>query len=133
AVTIGTDGKELASTVLTTAAPPYSIRLTPERRKIKADGEDLAFIVAEVVDRNGNIVTDAPTTLTISVKGPVSLLAAGSASLKDLEPLTSNRVTTYNGRALLVVRSASKTGTATITASSNLPKSTTTTKLVLTK
>lgn len=133
AVTIGTDGKEIASTVLTTANAPYSIRLTPERRKIKADGEDLAFIVAEVVDRNGIVVTDVPTTLTISVKGPASLLAAGSASLKDLEPLTSNRVTTYNGRALLVVRSASKTGTATIAASSSLPKPTATTKLVLTK
>ena len=133
AVTVNADGKEVASTVLTTAEAPYSIRLTPEQRKIKANGEDLAFIVAEVVDKNGIVVPDVNTSMTVSVKGSASLLAAGSASLKDIEPLTSNRVTTYNGRALIVVRSTNKSGSVSVSVSSNLPKSTSTTKLVSVK
>lgn len=133
AVTVNADGKEVASTVLTTAEAPYSIRLTPEQRKIKANGEDLAFIVAEVVDKNGIVVPDVNTSMTVSVKGSASLLAAGSASLKDIEPLTSNRVTTCNGRALIVVRSTNKSGSVSVSVSSNLPKSTSTTKLVSVK
>lgn len=130
AVALNADGKEESSVILTTAEAPYSIRLTPERSQIKADGEDLAFILAEVIDKNGVIVPDIDTALTVSVNGAASLLAAGSASLKDIEPLTSNRVTTYNGRALIVVRSTQKPGSISVSVSSNLPKSTSTTKVV---
>lgn len=130
AVALNADGKEEAYTALTTAGAPYSIRLTPEQRKIKADGEDLAFILAEVIDRNGVVVPDADATMTVSVKGSASLLAAGSASFKDLEPLTSNRVTTYNGRALIVVRAARRPGSASVSVSADLPRRTSATKVV---
>lgn len=130
AVTLGTDGKEGADAVLATSGSPYSIRLTPEQHQIKADGEDLAFILAEVVDRNGIVVHDADTPMDVNVSGAATLLAAGSASLKDLEPLTSNHVTTYNGRALIVVRSTRKAGAITVSASSDLPQSKSTTKIV---
>jgi len=130
AVTLNAEGKEETSTVLTTADSPYSIRLTSERHQIKADGEDLAFILAEVVDKTGVVVPDVATSMEVSVSGAASLLAAGSASLKDLEPLTSNHVTTYNGRALIVVRSTRKPGSISVSVSSNLPMQKSTTRLV---
>ena len=81
-----------------------------------ADGQDLAFIYVDVVDKDGNIVADADIPVTVSVKGQASLLAAASANLKDLEPKTSPNVTTYKGKAIIVVRSGRKAGKAIISA-----------------
>lgn len=120
AVASDSNGNEGASCTLATSGEPYSIRLTPEQKKIKADAQDLAYIVLEVVDRKGNVVPDASVPVDITVSGAGKFLAAGSASLKDLEPTTTTRVTTYKGRALVVVRSSEKKGTITVQAKSAL-------------
>ena len=49
------------------------------------------------------------------------LAAAGSADLKDLEALTSPKLTTWKGRGMIVVRSKQKAGKASITVKSSLP------------
>lgn len=53
-----------------------------------------------------------------------ALLAFASADLKDTEPYTSARVTTWKGRALLVVRSTMKRGQAQVGIKSSLPTAT---------
>ena len=55
------------------------------------------------------------------MKGQGSLIAFASADLKDREPYTSPRVTTWKGRALLVVRSSDKRGRAQVSIKSSLP------------
>ena len=91
------------SVTLTTAGEPARLRLTTDRRAITADGQDLAFITVEVVDKDGNVCPDAAIPCEAIVKGQGSLLAFASADLKDREPYTSPRVTTWKGRALLVI------------------------------
>jgi beta-galactosidase len=112
------------SVSLSTAGEPARLRLTADCRVIKADGQDLAFITVEVVDSKGNICPDAAIPCEAIVKGQGSLLSFASANLKDREPYTSPRVTTWKGRALLVVRSTQKKGNAQISIKSNLPTST---------
>ena len=114
--------------LLSTAGEPAALRLTPDRRVITADGQDLAFITVEVVDREGRVCPDAAIPCEAVVKGQGQLLAFASADLKDREPYTSSRVTTWKGRALLVVRSTTKKGNAQISIKSNLPTSTITIK-----
>ena len=116
------------SVTLSTAGEPARLRLTPDRRVITADGQDLAFITVEVVDREGRVCPDAAIPCEAVVKGQGQLLAFASADLKDREPYTSPRVTTWKGRALLVVRSTTKKGNAQISIKSNLPTSTITIK-----
>ena len=113
---------------LSTAGEPARLRLTPDRRVITADGQDLAFITVEVVDSKGNVCPDAAIPCEAIVKGQGSLLSFASADLKDREPYTSPKVTTWKGRALLVVRSTEKKGNAQISIKSNLPTSTITIK-----
>ena len=108
---------------LSTAGEPARLRLTPDRSVITADGQDLAFIVVEVVDKNGNVCPDAAIPCEAIVKGQGSLLAFASADLKDREPYTSPRVTTWKGRALLVVRSTQKKGSIQVSIKSSLPTS----------
>ena len=105
----------LGVSLLRTAGEPARLRLTPDRRVITADGQDLAFITVEVVDSEGRVCPDAAVPCEAIVKGQGTLLSFASADLKDREPYTSPRVTTWKGRALLVVRSTGKKGKAMVT------------------
>lgn len=118
AVSLDANGHEVMESILQTSGEPASIKLTTDRKHILASGEDLAYITLEVIDKNGNIVPDANIPLNVDVKGRATLLAAASANHKDLEPKTSSKVTTYKGRAIVVIRSGSKSGKATVTVSS---------------
>ena len=102
------------SVSLSTAGEPARIRLTADRKVISADGQDLAFVTVEVVDAQGRVCPDAALPLTVTVKGAAQLLAFASADLKDTEPYTSPRVTTWKGRALMAVRSSDKAGAVSI-------------------
>ncbi len=109
------------SVTLTTAGAPARLRLTPDRRVITADGQDLVYVTIEVVDSKGNVCPDAAIPCEAIVKGQGSLLAFASADLKDREACTSPKVTTWKGRALLVVRSTQKNGRAQVSIKSSLP------------
>ena len=106
---------------LSTAGAPSKLRLTPDKTYMTANGQDLAFITVEVVDRSGNVCPDAAIPCDVSVSGSASLLAAASADLKDLEPYTSSHFTTWKGRAVIVVRNNGKGGKSNITVNSSLP------------
>ena len=111
------------SMTLSTAGEPAALRLTSDKTMLNHDGQDLAFITVEVIDKDGNICPDAAIPCEAVVKGQGTLLSFASADLKDCEPYTSPRVTTWKGRALLVVRSTQKKGNAQISIKSNLPTS----------
>ena len=116
------------SVALCTAGKPAALRLTPDRSVMTADGQDLTFITVEVIDKDGNVCPDAAIPCEAIVKGQGSLLSFASADLKDREPYTSPKVTTWKGRALLVVRSTQKKGNAQISIKSTLPTATITIK-----
>ena len=119
------------SVTLATAGEPARLRLTadtPSLREragvgpiITADGQDLAYITVEVVDKDGRVCPDAAITCEAIVKGQGQLLAFASADLKDREPKTTSRATTWKGRALLVVRSNKSKGNVQVSIKSNLP------------
>ena len=112
------------SATLSTAGEPARLRLTADRPVITADGQDLSFITVEVIDREGHVCPDAAVPCEAVVKGQGTLLSFASADLKDREPYTSPRVTTWKGRALLVVRSSQKKGKAQVCIKSSLPTAT---------
>ena len=114
--------------MLCTAGKPARLRLTPDRSVISADGQDLSFITVEVVDKNGFVCPDAAIPCEAIVKGQGQFMAFASADLKDCEPYTSPRVTTWKGRALLVVRSTKKKGNVQVSIKSDLPTATLTIK-----
>ena len=106
---------------LSTAGAPAALRLTTDRKVLKADGQQLAFITVEVVDKDGRVCPDAAIPCEAGVSGQARLMAAASADLKDREPSTSQRFTTWKGRAMIVVRSNPQKGKAKVSVKSNLP------------
>ena len=106
---------------LSTAGEPARLRLTADRSVMTAGGQDLSFITVEIIDREGHVCPNAAIPCEAIVKGQGTLLSFASADLKDCEPYTSPRVTTWKGRALLVVRSSQKKGKAQVCIKSSLP------------
>lgn len=113
------NGEVKESRTLKTALAPSAIRLTADRRDIKADGQDLSFITVEVTDKDGTVVPDAALPLSYSISGPARIQAVGNADIKDLTPFTATTATTWKGRAMVVVRSTGKSGTIKLTAKRN--------------
>lgn len=109
---------------LRTAGEPSHLRLTTDRTVITADGQSLAFVIVEVVDKDGIPVPEAAIPCEATVKGAGTLLAFASADMKDREPTVSPQVTTWKGRAMLVVRSTPKRGNISLSVKSTLPTAT---------
>ncbi|MBR3480588.1 MAG: DUF4982 domain-containing protein [Prevotella sp.] len=109
------------SVTLSTAGEPARLRLTADKSILAADGQDLAYITIEVVDAQGRVCPDAAIPCEAIVKGQGRLMAFATADLTDREPKTSPRVTTWKGRALLVVRSSKSKGKAQVIIKSTLP------------
>ena len=107
-------GREGAIT-LQTADEAKAIRLTADRTRLKADGQDLAFITVELTDAQGILNPIAANELTAAVSGPATLIGFGNADIKDCDRYTDSTHKAWKGRALLVVRSTGKKGKATIT------------------
>ena len=110
-----------STSLLQTAGEPAKLRLTPDKKIMTADGQDLTFVTIEVVDKDGRVCPDAVIPCEAFVKGQATLLSFASADLKDTEPYTTPRVKTWKGRALLVVRSTHKKGNTQISIKSSLP------------
>ena len=104
-----------------TAGEPARLRLTADKSMLKADGQDLVYITVEVVDAQGRVCPDAAIPCEAFVQGQGRLMAFATADLQDREPKTSSHVTTWKGRALLVVRSGKSKGKAQVKIKSSLP------------
>ena len=104
------DGKVTETRLLATASEPVAVRAIAEDKQLKADGEDLAFVQVEAIDKDGRVCPNAEVKLQLQVTGVGTLAAAGNADIKDLDPYTDNEMTTWKGRGLIVLRSTNKTG-----------------------
>ena len=104
------DGKVVETRLLATASEPVAVRAIAEDKQLKADGEDLAFVQVEAIDKDVRVCPNAEVKLQLQVTGVGTLAAAGNADIKDLDPYTDNEMTTWKGRGLIVLRSTNKTG-----------------------
>ena len=109
-------GKPIAETVLRTAGEPARLRLTADRTTLKAGAQDLAFITAEALDANGAPHPNDDRQVTFRLKGPGVIAAVGNGDLTSDEPYQGTQRKLFQGKALVVVRTARTAGRMTLTA-----------------
>lgn len=119
------NGVEVARDTITTAGAPYSLRLTPDRSDIAADGYDLCYMTVEVVDENGNLCPWAENEITFSVEGAAFNAGVDNGCQFSHERFKSDKRKAFYGKAVLIVQNNGNTGTFSVTASSPGLKSTT--------
>jgi beta-galactosidase len=108
--------RPVAESVLTTAGDVKGLRLTPDRQRIHADGEDLSFVAVEAVDAQGRLQPNATQEVEFSISGPGVIAAVGNGDGQDGTSYQGNRRKLYQGRALVVVRASKQSGPIQVTA-----------------
>ncbi|MBQ8952987.1 MAG: DUF4982 domain-containing protein [Clostridia bacterium] len=109
------DGKEVSRGALRTTGDAQRLRLVAEQDRLKADGQSLAYVWAEIVDEAGNVVPDAAIRLTAEVSGGAELLGFGSGNPITDENYQKGAFTSYQGHALAVLRAGCEAGKARLT------------------
>jgi len=97
-------GREQARAVLRTADDAVRLVATCDRDAIDADDTDLAYVTVALRDDDGTLATHRDRPVTVQVSGPGVLAGLGSARPRTQEPFGGSRCTTFDGRALAIVR-----------------------------
>lgn len=102
---IGYQGdRVVAECELHTCTAPASIRLTPDRRTLRAGAGDLSYVTAEVLDAEGRVHPGAGHEVYFTVVGPGTIAAVGSGDPVSTERYRGNQRHAYRGRCLAVVQ-----------------------------
>ncbi len=112
------NGKEADSVTLSTTGPPAAMRLKVDRSTIKADKNDLAYVMVEVVDEHDKIVPDAQIPVEFVVGGAGIIAGVGNANPSDMASFKKPMRTTFRGRCLVILQ---PTGAGQITLEARSP------------
>ena len=79
---------------------------TPDRLRLCCDyaGKELTFYRIEVVDKDGNICPRAALPIFLKTTGTLQTLGVDNGLQTSTERFQADRITTFNGKALVVVR-----------------------------
>ena len=108
------DGVEIGRTSLVSATGPVQLALDVDLTAISAHAFDLAYVAITLVDGAGSLANTADRAVTVTVDGPGVLQGLGSANPVTEERFTDTTCTTFDGRALAVIRPTAA-GTITVT------------------
>ena len=100
------DGKIVKTDVVRTAGAPAKLRLSADRTRIAANGQDLSFVKVEVLDRDGNICPNADNEIHFEVNGNALAIAGlDNGDATNHESFQGRDHQAYHGLALAVLKS----------------------------
>ena len=109
------NGNKAGQQIVHTAGKPKKLLLEPERKTIKADGNDLAYVTVSLVDKNGTLCPDAANRLQFSVTGAGTYKAACNGDATSLEPFTQPQMSLFHGQLVVVCQAGKNPGVMTLT------------------
>ena len=112
------NGLVVAEKTLRTAGAPHHIRLTPDRKIIKANGRSLSFVTVEVVDRDGNRCPWAENNILFSLQGEGKIAGVDNGSPFSMERFQAHERRAFFGKCLVVVQAGKAPSTLQLTARS---------------
>lgn len=110
-------GTMIGERSLVTASAPARLRLRHETSDGDRADNALTYVAVDVLDREGRLVPEAETEISLRLGGPAELIAFGSASPFATGSFASGRTRSWHGRALAILRSTGARGTVRLEAS----------------
>ncbi|MFF1830701.1 glycoside hydrolase family 2 TIM barrel-domain containing protein [Paenarthrobacter sp. NPDC058040] len=98
------DGVEQNRTTVVTADGPVAIDVRADKDTVRADDTDLAYVEISLRDRHGTVVNNADRAITVTVTGAGSLAGLGTGRPSTQERFDAATCTTFDGRALAIIR-----------------------------
>jgi beta-galactosidase len=109
------DGKVVLTEKRETTGDPETIRLSPDRTEINADGEDVCVLRVEVLDKEGRPVT-ADVPILFKVTGEGELIGVGNGDPNCQESDKEPKRSLFNGLAQVIVQGNRTPGTISVEA-----------------
>ena len=109
------DGKAQMEKVVKTAGKPHHIELATYRTSLAADGKDLAYVTAKVVDKDGNLCPLDGRLMTFSVQGSGCYRAAANGDPTCLDIFHEPKMHAFNGLLTVIVQASETEGEAVLT------------------
>ncbi len=110
------DGKVVLTEKRETTGDPVAIRLTSDRTEINADGQDVAILTVEVLDKEGRAIPTASNKISFRVSGEGSFIGVGNGDPNCQESDKEPERSLFNGLAQVIVQSTKNSGTITVEA-----------------
>jgi beta-galactosidase len=97
------DGKVVLTEKRETTGPAAAIRLSSDRMEINADGEDVAILKVEVLDKDGRPVPTANNPIRFNVSGEGKLIGVGNGDPNCPESDKEPKRSLFNGLAQVIL------------------------------
>ncbi len=110
------DGKVVLTEKRETTGDPVAIRLTTDRTEINADGDDVAVLTVEVLDKEGREIPIAGNKISFKVSGEGALIGVGNGDPNCQESDKEPERSLFNGLAQVIVQSTRTPGTIRVEA-----------------
>lgn len=110
--------KKIGEQTLKTAGEAAQIRLTADRTSIKGDGQDLAYVLVEALDAEGNPAPLAIDSVQLELSGPGRIAGVGNGNPQSFKPFQRPTVELFYGKAMVIIKSGFEPGHIRLTASS---------------
>lgn len=103
---IGKKNNEVVYTrEVVTTGEPAAVRLTKAEKSVGTSFDDVAHIIVEVIDVNGNRVPLAENLIEIKIEGDARVIGMENGNMSDHDPLKSSKRRAYNGLCLALLQS----------------------------
>jgi beta-galactosidase len=111
------NGKAVAERKIVTSGKPDHIVLSADRSAIQANGEDISFVTATIVDKDGNPCPTASNRLNFEVAGNGKFRAACNGDATSLEIFHHPTMKAFSGKLVVLVQSTTSRGDIELTVS----------------
>ncbi len=105
------DGNPAAEKIVKTAGKPHHLVLTPNRRSLEANGDDLLYVTVQVADKDGNIVPTDSRLVKFKVDGAGSFEATANGDPTCVLPFQNPEMKLFSGATTAILRSGKTPGT----------------------
>ncbi|WP_417887741.1 beta-galactosidase GalB [Zunongwangia sp.] len=112
------DGEIVKETLVKTADKPAQLKLSPDRKTIKADNKDLSFITVTITDKDDVLTPRADNNISFSIEGDGEIVGVASGDPTNHQSFKGTEHRALNGKCLVIVKAGKNAGTLKVTASS---------------
>lgn len=110
-------GNEVLSREIKTAGAPAGLRLTADRSALRSDGEDLAFVTVELIDKDGIALPLADQLVKFSITGNGTIAGTDNGNQNDHVSLKKPERNLFFGKCMAIVQASNKPGNIVLKAS----------------
>ncbi|MGA8043456.1 MAG: DUF4982 domain-containing protein, partial [Terracidiphilus sp.] len=103
-------GKVVLTEKRETTGPAVAIRLTADRTTINADGQDIAMLTVEALDKQGRSVPTADNLIRFNISGEGTLIGVGNGDPNCQESDKGPTRSLFNGLAQVILQSTKRPG-----------------------